>query len=988
MKTYTWTLAKWGTGHGINCGPGGGGGGPGGPPGGGKSPNNPQSNDPNEISGPIGHDFQTIDTGTLEDPYLVITSPNWITDNRDQTITIYFENKRIAAAAAQEVFVTIQMPLQWDYSTFTLGEISIGNQIFSEMIGYSDGVWLLQQTSTGQQIQVMVTFDADTGLAEWYLRSYVTGTADHFPVSAYDGFLPPNDDNGSGEGYVRFDIRMHDGLATGTVVESYATIVFDTNEAIVTNVWKNTIDSDAPASSVSAFASDKASAKFTVNWSGSDTIGGIAGSGVAYYDIYVSIDGGEFVKWLDKTPANHATYTGQVGSTYAFYSVAYDNVGNMESSAKAAEAAVTVRADGSTYTKDASLKAPTKFSAPKDGVGTQSVVLSWTAAANADEYWIEWYNSKKELVGGMWVSSDAVAGNAGEGLSATITGLAPGTAYSFRIYTTTADERISAKFATASATTRSAPSALSAKVTASGMSGLTVAWSAPKATTVPADLSIVGYKVELLNAAGEVIASGTTVGTSFTFSGLASKSSYTIRVTAIYQPLSGGDTLESKAVVVKAKTVATFAAPKFDKAIVGDTGATSVTLRWTAHPDATDFNVECWQIDGKNKTAITLNFNPGGNAAYIKNAQGQIIGVKITGLDPGTKYDFAVQGTNPTLSITESAIVKKSVTTLTVPAPLSVKAVADGMNSILLSWTAPKTLPGDLDIVGYRIETFDSTGKLVSTDTANRAETSFRVEELDTNASYSFNVTLVCQPKSGGDGSQKESAKPVTAKAKTAATLLALKLDTARTGDISFASVILRWQAHPDIDEFTVTCSMSDKATTLIELNFGAGGNAEYLYNGKDEIIGVKITGLDPGMKYNFIISGQNNALNNEVQLKPSVTTLKFPATPTPTAPKEQLTSSSADLTWKAPTLPKGIVGTITYEIYYTETKGLKPGQDGWTLIPIILGDGITAAFTGNTSATITNLDSGKTCYIYVRSLWLDDPTAFSDSSVLQIKTS
>ncbi|MCL2641166.1 MAG: fibronectin type III domain-containing protein, partial [Phycisphaerales bacterium] len=868
-----------GPGSGGGNGGGGGGGsgcnppGPNGPPGGGKKSPAPKSEDPNEINGPVGYDFVTEDQGTVEDPYLVITTPNWITDNRDQSFTIYFENKRIAAAAAQEVFVTIQMPMQWDWSTFVLGEISVGNQIFNELVGYSDGVWLLQQASTGQQIQVSVTFDADTGLAEWYLRSYVSSTPDHFPVSAYDGFLPPNDDNGSGEGYVRFDIRMHGGLVTGTVVESFATIVFDTNEAIVTNVWKNTIDSDAPVSNVANFASNKASANFTVNWSGSDTIGGVVGSGVAYYDIYVSIDGGEFVKWLDKTPANYATYTGQVGSTYAFYSVAYDNVGNMESMEKAAEATVTVRADGSTYTKDASLKAPTKPTAPKDAIGTQSVALSWTAAAGAEEYWVEWYNSKKELVGGMWVSGDAAAGNT---VFATITGLTPGTAYSFRIYTTTGDERISAKFASVSATTKSAPSALSAKVVASGMSGLTLAWSAPKAGSVPSDLGIVGYKVEWLNASGQVIGSSITTNTSFTISGLTSKSSYTIRVTALYQPISGGDTLESKVVVVKAKTVAAFAAPKFDKAIVGDTGATSVTLRWAAHPDAASFKVECWQVQGKNQTVIALNFNPGGNATYIRNAQGQIIGVKITGLDPGTKYDFVVQGTNPALSIQESAIVKKSVTTQAIPALLSVKAAADGMNSVLLSWTVPtKTLPSDLDVVGYRIETFDSAGTLVSTDIADKAQTSYRIESLDTSASNSFKVTLLCEPRFGGDGSQRESAKPVTVKAKTAATLLALKLAAARTGDISATSIILRWQAHPDVDEFTVTCTRSDKAKTPVELIFD-DGNAEYLRNGKDEIVGVKIIGLDSGMKYNFVVSGKNNALNKEVQLKPVVATLKF----------------------------------------------------------------------------------------------------------------
>ena len=47
--------------------------------------------------------------------------------------------------------------------------------------------------------------------------------------------------------------------------------------AIVTNIWKNTIDSDRPTSSVTQFASTTVGAEFEVNWSGSDV-----GSGVAF----------------------------------------------------------------------------------------------------------------------------------------------------------------------------------------------------------------------------------------------------------------------------------------------------------------------------------------------------------------------------------------------------------------------------------------------------------------------------------------------------------------------------------------------------------------------------------------------------------------------------------------------------------------------------------------------------------------------------------
>ncbi len=62
-----------------------------------------------------------------------------------------------------------------------------------------------------------------------------------------------------------------------------------------------------------------------VSWSGSDN-----GSGIASYDIFVSTDGGQFVLWKDNITDTSATYTGEVGRKYAFYSVATDNLGLTE----------------------------------------------------------------------------------------------------------------------------------------------------------------------------------------------------------------------------------------------------------------------------------------------------------------------------------------------------------------------------------------------------------------------------------------------------------------------------------------------------------------------------------------------------------------------------------------------------------------------------------------------------------------------------------
>ena len=76
-----------------------------------------------------------------------------------------------------------------------------------------------------------------------------------------------------------------------------------------------------------------------MSWSGSDDPGG---SGIATYDVYVSDNGGSFQPWLTGATNTSATFTGQYGHTYGFYSVATDNVGNQEATPTAAEATTLV----------------------------------------------------------------------------------------------------------------------------------------------------------------------------------------------------------------------------------------------------------------------------------------------------------------------------------------------------------------------------------------------------------------------------------------------------------------------------------------------------------------------------------------------------------------------------------------------------------------------------------------------------------------------
>jgi hypothetical protein len=89
---------------------------------------------------------------------------------------------------------------------------------------------------------------------------------------------------------------------------------------------------------VSPLDSVQTTAEFTVSWSGQDDA-----SGIRFYTIYVSENGGEPEVWLSDTEVTSMAYTGSDGSTYAFRSTAADHVGNRSIRGTEPEAVTTVQ---------------------------------------------------------------------------------------------------------------------------------------------------------------------------------------------------------------------------------------------------------------------------------------------------------------------------------------------------------------------------------------------------------------------------------------------------------------------------------------------------------------------------------------------------------------------------------------------------------------------------------------------------------------------
>jgi hypothetical protein len=97
-------------------------------------------------------------------------------------------------------------------------------------------------------------------------------------------------------------------------------------------------DTNAPTSSVAELPA-QSFAFIPLSWSGEDNSGG---SGLAYFDIYASVNNGPFTLWLGQTTLRSAVFVGQQGNHYAFYSVAADVAGNREAAPGTPDAQTTV----------------------------------------------------------------------------------------------------------------------------------------------------------------------------------------------------------------------------------------------------------------------------------------------------------------------------------------------------------------------------------------------------------------------------------------------------------------------------------------------------------------------------------------------------------------------------------------------------------------------------------------------------------------------
>ena len=269
------------------------------------------SADPNEIIGPAGYD-----------------SIHWVSINDVLNYTILFENDpEFATANAQKVDVRFLFEDKALMRGFGLGAYGFANMsweienspaAYQNRLDLKDSMFIYVDLTAGVDVvkqQAFWTFtsiDPETGWNPWQVDR---------------GMLPVNDSTHVGEGFVKFQLKPNENLQTGDTISIAANIVFDQNDTIATNRWCVTIDAGMPASKVKGRKDSKNEFLYHLTLTASDDEGG---SGLKRVVLYQANNFGIYEEYAVCPLDTVIDFTAEPGHTYRFFTLAEDNVGNLE----------------------------------------------------------------------------------------------------------------------------------------------------------------------------------------------------------------------------------------------------------------------------------------------------------------------------------------------------------------------------------------------------------------------------------------------------------------------------------------------------------------------------------------------------------------------------------------------------------------------------------------------------------------------------------
>ncbi|XP_030805971.1 LOW QUALITY PROTEIN: receptor-type tyrosine-protein phosphatase eta-like [Camarhynchus parvulus] len=337
-----------------------------------------------------------------------------------------------------------------------------------------------------------------------------------------------------------------------------------------------------------------------------------------------------------------------------------------------------------------------------ESIGVNSVTLKWVvndSAADTYTYKIEIVNGKNDTPVKSMIFSKT---------RAEITGLIPGTLYNFTVFAVAADRETEGEGVSRNLYTRPSP-VLDLEAESIGVTSITLKWVVNDSA---ADTYM--YRIEVVTGTNDTpVKSVKSNDTKAEITGLIPGTLYNFTVFAVVAENETGEgvsiflyTRPSRVLNLEAESI----------------GVTSVTLKWVMNDSAAD------------TYTYTIEVVNGTNDTSVKNVKSNETRAEITGLIPGTPYNFtvfAVAANNETEG--EGSLLNLYTRPSRV---LNLKAESIGVTSVTLKWVVNDSAS---DTYTYRIEVVNGT--FVKNVTSN--ETEAEITGLTPGTLYNFTVFAV-----------------------------------------------------------------------------------------------------------------------------------------------------------------------------------------------------------------------------------------------------
>lgn len=275
------------------------------------------------------------------DTFTQANRQNYIQEQDIFSYKIDYWNKEDATAPAVEVFIRDTIDQNFDLTTFKFTEVG-----FLRWTQPVDGQYINVNIDMRPDFDLIVniegTLDPVSREVYWVHRALDPETND-LPYDPREGFLPPIDTAWYNLGWVKYTIEPLDNLPDGTVFENRAHVNFDGvgpwGKAPPYGPWINTYDLEIPSSEVTVVElDDTGTSVLNLEWNGDDN----QGVGIRNYTIYYQENGGPFEPFLVDTLTGSGEFVAELGSSYCFYSVATDKVGNFEEEPSIPDTCITI----------------------------------------------------------------------------------------------------------------------------------------------------------------------------------------------------------------------------------------------------------------------------------------------------------------------------------------------------------------------------------------------------------------------------------------------------------------------------------------------------------------------------------------------------------------------------------------------------------------------------------------------------------------------